>query len=89
MALQNLLGLICNPVAGGAEFPCLGKNILAGTNAIACCNMALSGYATVIPIDETITAMRDVGRLLPRELRCTGMGGLAQTPTGRALAGGR
>jgi len=86
MALQNMLGLICDPVAGGAEFPCLGKNILAGMNAYSCCNMALSGYDEVVPLDETIKAMYAVGKMMPRELRCTGLGGLAQTPTGTKLA---
>jgi L-serine dehydratase len=93
MALQNTLGLICDPVANRVEVPCLGKNVLAASNALSCANMALAGYDPVIPLDEVIDAMAHVGQSLPRELRCTALGGLSVTPTSRAierrLAGGR
>ncbi len=92
MALQNLLGLICDPVAARVEVPCLGKNVLAASNALACANMALAGYDAVIPLDEVIDAMDRVGKSLPAELRCTALGGLSVTPTSREiekrLAGG-
>lgn len=85
MALQNMLGLICDPVANRVEAPCLGKNVMAASNAICCANMALSGFDTVIPLDETIDAARRVSEKMPREHRCTGLGGLATTPTSLKL----
>jgi L-serine dehydratase len=87
MALQNLLGLVCDPVANRVEVPCLGKNVLAAGNALACANMALADYDGVIPLDEVIEAMDRVGRSLPRELRCTALGGLSTTPTARKIEG--
>ncbi len=89
LALQNMLGLICDPVASRVEVPCLGKNVMAAANALACANMALAGYDPVIPLDEVIEAARAVGAQLPRELRCTALGGLSITPTAQALAAGR
>lgn len=85
MALQNILGLVCDPVANRVEVPCLGKNILAVANALACANMALAGYDPVIPLDETLEAMDAVGRSLPSELRCTALGGLSITRTSKML----
>jgi L-serine dehydratase len=85
MALQSMLGLTCDPVANRVEVPCLGKNVLAASNAIACANMALAGYDPVIPLDEVIDAARRVGDQLPRELRCTALGGLSITPTSKAI----
>jgi L-serine dehydratase len=85
MALQNTLGMICDPVAKRVEIPCLGRNVMAAGNAIACANMALAGFDPVIPLDEVIGVMDSVGRSLPRELRCTGLGGLSVTPTSCAL----
>ncbi len=79
MALQNIFGLVCDPVANRVEVPCLGKNILAATNAIACANMAISGFCEVIPLDETIESMYEVGKCIIPQLRCTGMGGLSTT----------
>lgn len=61
MALQNMLGLICDPVARRVEVPCLGKNIMAATNAVACANMALADFDPVIPLDEVIQAAKRVG----------------------------
>jgi len=81
MALQNIFGLVCDPVGNKVEVPCLGKNILAAFNAIANANMAVSGYDQVIPLDETIAVMDSVGRIMPRELKCTGLGGLSITKT--------
>lgn len=85
MALQNVLGMICDPVAGRVEIPCLGKNVMAAANAIASANMALAGVDPVIPLDETIEAMYQVGLMLPPELRCTGSGGLSVTRTSKEL----
>jgi L-serine dehydratase len=85
MALQNSLGLICDPVGARVEVPCLGKNVAAASNALACANMALAGYDPVIPLDEVIEAADRVGRSLPRELRCTALGGLAATRTSREI----
>ena len=85
MALQNILGLVCDPVGNRVEVPCLGRNILAAVGAVASANMAVSGYDQVIPLDETIEAMDSVGRAIPRELRCTGLGGLSVTKTSLAI----
>ena len=85
MALQNELGLICDPVAVRVEVPCLGKNIMAATNAFNSSIMSLAGYLAVIPYDEVIDAMKAVGEALPSTLCCTGLGGLAQTPTAKCL----
>jgi L-serine dehydratase len=85
MALQNILGMTCDPVANRVEVPCLGKNVLAASNALACANMALAGYDPVIPLDEVIETMDRVGRALPRELRCTALGGLSVTKTSRKI----
>ena len=85
MALQNELGLVCDPVAVRVEVPCLGKNIMAATNALNSSIMALAGYDPVIPYNEVIDAMKVVGEALPSTLCCTGLGGLSQTPTGKCL----
>ena len=87
MALQNILGLVCDPVGNRVEVPCLGKNILSAFNAIASANMAVSGYEEVIPLDETIAALDSVGRSIPRELRCTGLGGLSTTKASQKILG--
>jgi L-serine dehydratase len=85
MALQNTLGMICDPVANRVEVPCLGRNVLAATNAFACANMALAGFDAVIPLDEVIDTMDSVGKSLPHQLRCTALGGLSVTPTSQRL----
>lgn len=85
MALQNMIGLICDPVANRVEVPCLGKNVMAASNALACANMALAGYDPVIPLDEVIETARRVSGQMPRELRCTALGGLSICPASRAL----
>ncbi len=84
LALQNVSGLVCDTVANRVEVPCLGKNIMGGSNAIASATMALAGYDAVIPLDETIQAMYDIGQKLPAELCCT-LGGLGKTPTACAI----
>jgi L-serine dehydratase len=85
MAIQNVLGLVCDPVANRVEVPCLGRNVLAASNALACANMALAGYDAVIPLDEVIETMSRVGASLPMELRCTALGGLSITPASKAV----
>ena len=85
MALQNSLGMVCDPVANRVEVPCLGKNVMAASNALACANMALAGYDPVIPLDEVIDAMDKVGRSLPYQLRCTALGGLSVTDTSKSI----
>lgn len=85
LAMQSMLGLICDPVANRVEVPCLGKNVMAATNALACANMALAGFNEVIPFDEVVEAAARVAGQMPRELRCTALGGLAITPTSRAI----
>ena len=85
MALQNVLGLICDPVGNRVEVPCLGRNVMAASNALACANMALAGFDPVIPLDEVIETMLRVGESLPAALRCTALGGLSSTPTSRRI----
>ncbi|MEG1720605.1 MAG: L-serine ammonia-lyase, iron-sulfur-dependent, subunit alpha [Pseudoflavonifractor sp.] len=86
MALANTLGLVCDPVAGLVEVPCVKRNVMGAVNALSCAEMALCGVTSVIPCDEVIDAMRAVGDALPASLRETGAGGLAATPTGRRIA---
>jgi len=85
MALQNMLGLICDPVANRVEVPCLGKNVMAASNALACANMAISNFDAVIPLDEVIETMDRVGKRIPAELRCTALGGLSITPASNLM----
>ena len=86
MALQSMLGLICDPVAARVEIPCLGKNVIAASNAVSCANMALAGYNAMIPFDEVVDAAARVADRMPREHRCTALGGLATTPTALRLS---
>ena len=92
MALKNLLGLVCDPVAGLVEVPCVKRNVIGAVNAVSAADMALAGIESRIPVDEVIDAMGEVGRRLPVELKETALGGLAATPTGervkRDLQGG-
>ena len=85
LAFQSLLGLVCDPVANRVEVPCLGKNVLAASNAFSCANLALADYDPVIPFDEVIEAAQRVAGQMPRELRCTALGGLSITPTSLAI----
>jgi L-serine dehydratase len=81
MALQNILGLVCDPVADRVEVPCLGKNIMGASNALNSANMSIAGFDPVIPLDEVIDAMKSVGDSMPSSLCCTGCGGLSVTPS--------
>jgi L-serine dehydratase len=85
IALKNQLGLVCDPVAGLVEVPCVKRNAGGVMCAIGAADMALAGVKSVIPIDEVIAAMREVGEAMPGSLRETAQGGLAATPTGLAL----
>lgn len=85
LALQNIMGLVCDPVANRVEIPCLGRNAAATANALASANMILGGIDPVIPLNEAIHAMMEIGRSMPETLRCTALGGLANTPTARSL----
>jgi L-serine dehydratase len=81
MAIQNMIGLICDPVADRVEVPCLGKNISAAVNAYSSALMAVSGFDPVIPLEETILTVSNVGKDMPACVKCTGKGGLAITET--------
>lgn len=85
IALQNTMGLVCDPVHGGCEIPCHTRNAMATSNAFICADLILGGYKNPIPLDETIDAMYDVGKTMPKELRCTARGGIAITPSALAL----
>ncbi|ARJ72368.1 L-serine dehydratase, iron-sulfur-dependent subunit alpha [Latilactobacillus sakei] len=85
MAMSNLLGLVCDPVAGLVEVPCVKRNVIGSVNALTSADMALAGLVSKIPADEVISAMKSIGENLPSTLRETGLGGLAATPTGIAL----
>jgi L-serine dehydratase len=86
MALMNTIGLVCDPVGGYVEVPCVSRNAFYAVHAVAAAQLALAGVESVIPPDEVVRAMASVGRMLPPELRETGEGGIADTPTGRRIA---
>ena len=83
MALKNLMGLICDPVAGLVEVPCVKRNVVGAVNAVSCADMALAGITSRVPVDQVIDCMGDVGRRLP--VRETALGGLAATPFGQSV----
>lgn len=85
IALKSMLGLVCDPVAGLVEVPCVKRNATGATLALAAAEMALAGVKSAIPLDEVIDTMEAVGRQLPCALRETAQGGLAITPTGRKV----
>lgn len=85
IALGNMLGLICDPVAGLVEVPCVKRNAIGASTAVVAADMALAGIKSKIPCDEVIDAMYKVGRMMPAAFRETALGGLADTKTGRAL----
>ena len=88
MAMKNLLGLACDPVAGLVEVPCVKRNVVGAVNALSAADMALAGVRSIIPPDEVFDAMRSVGISLPEAIRETGKGGLAATTTGQKIAQG-
>lgn len=85
IALKNILGLVCDPVAGLVEVPCIKRNAMGAVNALIAADMALAGIESVIPADEVIAAMKFVGSVMPVSLKETSEGGLAATPTARRL----
>lgn len=86
LALKGLLGLVCDPVAGLVEVPCVKRNVTGTVNAIACADMAMAGIESRIPPDEVIDAMAEVGMKMDVSLRETAQGGLAATPTGKRVS---
>ncbi len=85
MALQSSLGMICDPIGNRVEAPCLNRNVMAASNALSCANMALADYDHLIPLDEVIETMYDVGKSIPNTLRCTNLGGLSITKTAKEI----
>lgn len=85
LALQSHLGLVCDPLASLVEVPCVTRNATSATTAIVAANMSIAGIPSVIPYDETVVAMKQIGKTLPESLRETSMGGLAASPTGKRL----
>lgn len=85
IALKSLLGLVCDPVAGLVEVPCVKRNVIGAVNAVTSADMAMAGIVSRIPPDEVIDAMRTIGMALPSSLKETGEGGLAATPTGAEI----
>lgn len=81
MAVQNIIGMVCDPVADRVEVPCLGKNVSAAMNALSSATMACAGFDAVIPYDEVIQTVSKVSLQMPPCVKCTGLGGLAVTPT--------
>ena len=86
MAVKNLLGLVCDPVGGLVEVPCVKRNVIGAMDALSAAQMALAGIESRVPPDQVLDAMAEVGRSLPHTLRETGKGGLAATPFGQQYA---
>ena len=86
LSLSAILGLVCDPVAGFVEVPCMSKNIMSSVHAIVSAELACAGFKSVIPADEVVLAMKEVGEGMDERFRETSQGGLANTPTGRAIA---
>jgi len=85
ITLKNMLGLVCDPVAGLVEVPCVKRNAMGASNAVVAADMVLAGVTSRIPCDEVIDAMFRIGQTMPTALKETAQGGLAATPTGREL----
>lgn len=85
IAMKSLLGLVCDPVAGLVEVPCIKRNVIGTSIAFSAADLSLSGIESRIPCDEVIEAMYKVGKDMPRTLRETALGGLAMTPTGKKV----
>ena len=86
IALKNVMGLVCDPVAGLVECPCIKRNAIGAANAVLCSDMAMAGIESIIPFDEVVIAMRNVGRMMHPDLRETARGGIAATPTAQRIA---
>lgn len=85
LAMKNLLGLACDPVGGLVEVPCVKRNVIGSVNAMTSADLAMAGVESKIPVDEVYDAMRTIGRGMPENIKETGLGGLANTPTGNAF----
>lgn len=85
LAMKSLLGLVCDPVAGLVEIPCVKRNVLGAVNAVSASEMAMAGIRSKIPADEVFDAMKSVGQMMNADLRESGIGGLAGTPTGKEI----
>lgn len=85
IVLKSIMGLVCDPVAGLVEVPCIKRNGMGAVHAILSADMALSGIESIIPPDEVIKAMGEIGRTMPEQLKETALGGLATTPTGKRI----
>ena len=85
MALKNVLGLTCDPVAGLVEIPCIKRNASGAMNALLSADLALAGVKSYIPFDEVVDAMYAIGKAMPQSVRETSKGGLAVTPTGMRM----
>lgn len=85
LALQNSLGMICDPIANRVEAPCLGRNVMAASNAVSCANMALADYDPVVTFDEVVATHFNVGKSIAHELRCTALGGLSVTDSSKRV----
>jgi len=85
ISLQNTMGSVCDLVAGLCEIPCHTRNATVASNAFVCADLILGGYINPIPLDETLDASLETGMMLPRELRCTALGGIANTKTAKKL----
>lgn len=85
VSLQNSMGSVCDLVQGLCEIPCHTRNAIAASGALVCADLILGGYVNPVPLDETVDAVFAVGKMLPAELRCTSLGGLAMTPSAQSL----
>ena len=85
IAIKNVLGLVCDPVAGLVECPCIKRNAIGAANAIVAADLALAGITSMIPFDECVMAMKSVGRTMHSDFKETARGGLAATPTAKRI----
>ncbi len=85
MTITNVMGQVCDPIAGLVEIPCAKRNAIGVVNALLCADLSLAGITCIVPFDEVVGAMYNIGKSLPVELRETGLGGLAGTPTGARI----
>lgn len=85
IALKSVMGLVCDPVAGLVEVPCIKRNAMGATQALLSADMVMAGIESVIPADEVIKAMSEVGHMMPEQLRETALGGIATSPTGKKI----
>ena len=85
IALKNLLGLVCDPIAGLVESPCVKRNAMGVAKALICAEMALAGVESVVPFDEVVLSMQNIGKVMPCTLKETAEGGVAATPTGKKI----